>query len=191
MPGEGKPLLVAHNFGAGRVLAFAGDSTWHWWMRGFEAAHKRFWRQIVLWLARKDQAMEGNVWVRLEKRRFAPASASSSPPAPSRPAASRSRTPTTRPRSCCPTAAAAPWPLVHQGEQMAGSFRQTQAAGDYADRGDGHGRRTKLLGTARARFTVFPQDLELDNASADASAMESLAAMTGGAAAGPGAASRA
>ena len=38
----------------------------------------------------------------------------------------------------------------------------------------------KPLGTARARFTVFPQDLELDNASADASAMESLAAMTGG-----------
>ena len=38
----------------------------------------------------------------------------------------------------------------------------------------------KPLGTAGARFTVFPQDLELDNASADASAMESLAAMTGG-----------
>ena len=37
-------------------MAFAGDSTWHWWMHGFEAAHKRFWRQIVLWLARKDQA---------------------------------------------------------------------------------------------------------------------------------------
>ncbi len=70
--GEGRPLLVAHNYGAGRVMAFGGDSTWHWWMRGFEAAHKRFWRQIVLWLARKDQAMEGSVWVGLEKRRFAP-----------------------------------------------------------------------------------------------------------------------
>ncbi len=86
--GEGKPLLVSHNYGAGRVLAFGGDTTWHWWMRGFETAHKRFWRQIVLWLARKDQAMEGNVWVRMEKRRFARPSAWHSRPGPSRPAAS-------------------------------------------------------------------------------------------------------
>ena len=71
-PASNRPLLVAQNYGGGRVMAFAGDSTWHWWMRGFEAAHKRFWRQIVLWLARKDQTQEGNVWVRLEKRRFAP-----------------------------------------------------------------------------------------------------------------------
>ena len=35
-------------------------------------------------------------------------------------------------------------------------------------------------GSARARFVVFQQDLELDNASADADTMESLAAMTGG-----------
>ena len=63
--GSDKPLLVAHNFGDGRVMAFAGDSTWRWWMHGYESAFKRFWRQIVLWLARKDQAQEGNVWVRL------------------------------------------------------------------------------------------------------------------------------
>ena len=36
------------------------------------------------------------------------------------------------------------------------------------------------MGNARARFLVFQQDLELDNASADAPTMESLAAMTGG-----------
>ena len=72
---------------------------------------------------------------------------------------------------------------------MTGSFRQTQTPGRLYDRSDGHARRDKLLGTARARFTVFPQDLELDNASADASAMESLAAMTGGQSGGPGAAS--
>jgi len=58
-----QPLLVAHNFGDGRVMAFAGDSTWRWWMQGYESAHKRFWRQIVLWLAKKDQAQEGNVWI--------------------------------------------------------------------------------------------------------------------------------
>jgi hypothetical protein len=36
------------------------------------------------------------------------------------------------------------------------------------------------LGTARARFLVFQQDLELDNASADADTLKSLSALTGG-----------
>src|SRR5262249_46542320 len=46
---DGAPLLVAAEPGAGRVLAFAGDSTWHWYMEGFDAEHKRFWRQVILW----------------------------------------------------------------------------------------------------------------------------------------------
>ncbi|HEX3869514.1 MAG TPA: glutamine amidotransferase, partial [Pirellulales bacterium] len=68
----GEPLLVAKDYGAGRVLAFAGDSTWHWWMTGHEALHKRFWRQTVLWLARKDASTEGSIAITLESRRFAP-----------------------------------------------------------------------------------------------------------------------
>jgi uncharacterized membrane protein len=50
---DGQPLLVASEPGAGRVLAFAGDSTWRWYMEGFEKEHKRFWRQVILWLAKK------------------------------------------------------------------------------------------------------------------------------------------
>jgi hypothetical protein len=58
-----------------------------------------------------------------------------------------------------------------------GSFLDAQAAGDYAievtatDKG-------APLGTTRGRFLVFEQDLELDNAAADAPSLESLAAMT-------------
>ena len=69
---DGHPLLIAREYGRGRVLAFGGDSTWRWYMAGFEAAHKRFWRQIVLWLARKDQSTENTVWVNLDERRFSP-----------------------------------------------------------------------------------------------------------------------
>ena len=36
------------------------------------------------------------------------------------------------------------------------------------------------MGSTRARFLVFQQDLELDNAAADAATLESLAAMTHG-----------
>ena len=69
---RGRPLLVSQDHGLGRVLAFAGDSTWHWWMRGYETAHKRFWRQVVLWLAHKEQTGEGKVWVKVENRQVAP-----------------------------------------------------------------------------------------------------------------------
>jgi hypothetical protein len=50
-------------------LAFAGDSTWRWPMLGFGDAHRRFWRQCVLWLAKKDEQTEGRVWIRLAGRR--------------------------------------------------------------------------------------------------------------------------
>ena len=69
---DGHPLLIARDYGRGRVLAFGGDSTWRWALGGYEAAHKRFWRQVVLWLARKDQSTDNSVWVNLDERRFSP-----------------------------------------------------------------------------------------------------------------------
>ncbi len=63
------PLLIAGQAGEGRVLAFAGDSTWRWQMAGFGEAHRRFWRQIILWLAKKDEHTEGRVWIKLAGRR--------------------------------------------------------------------------------------------------------------------------
>ena len=68
--GPDRPLLVAQQFGDGRVLCFAGDSTWRWWMRGYEPLYKRFWRQIVLWLTRKDKAQQGGVWIRMPERQL-------------------------------------------------------------------------------------------------------------------------
>ncbi len=67
----GDPLLVAARVG-GRVLAFAGDSTYKWWSHGFEELHKRFWRQVILWLAFKDNLSGDNVRIELPQRRFQP-----------------------------------------------------------------------------------------------------------------------
>jgi hypothetical protein len=195
------PLLVAHQYGDGRAMAFAGDSTWHWWMRGFESAHKRFWRQIILWLAKKDQAAEGNVWVKLDHRRVAPSErveftvgAQDSTSEPLKDADFKAEI-------VLPDGSRRSLPLVRQEDHMAGSFRDTQTAGDYAievtaaKKGSGVFSPTEkpnrsapeektpdpfLFGSARARFLVFQQDLELDNAAADSATMESLAAMTGG-----------
>jgi uncharacterized membrane protein len=71
-PNIATPLLVTQNYGAGRVLAFATDSTWRWRTRGFAAEHQRFWRQIILWLAKSDKLSGSECQIELEKTRFMP-----------------------------------------------------------------------------------------------------------------------
>jgi len=50
-----KPVLAVQNAGQGRTAAMAVDATWRWAMQSDEGAelHRRFWRQLVLWLAGK------------------------------------------------------------------------------------------------------------------------------------------
>ncbi len=174
-----QPLLVAQPFGEGRVMAFAGDSTWHWWMRGFETAHKRFWRQIVLWLAKKDEATEGNVWVKLNQRRFTPGQRVEITVGAQGPSGESVPNAAFRAEVEGPSGQKSPLGLIRSGETVAGTFRDTQPSGDYVVRvtatQDG-----RELGASKARFLVVEQDLELDNPMADATLMENLAAMTGG-----------
>lgn len=68
----GDPLLVYKLYGKGRVLAFGGDTT-HRWVRTPEtqALHGRFWRQMVFWLGKQDEA-SGAVWVLPDSRTLPP-----------------------------------------------------------------------------------------------------------------------
>jgi uncharacterized membrane protein len=65
-----RPVFVTANYGRGRTLAFVGDTTYRW-VRSEETArmHGRFWRQVVIWLARQEEA-EGSVWVKPDTRRL-------------------------------------------------------------------------------------------------------------------------
>ena len=174
-----RPLLICHTYQAGRVMAFAGDSTWRWPLQGHDEAHKRFWRQVVLWLARKDEAMEGNVWVRLDQRQFglgqrveftAGAQSATGTPVEDAQFDARVELPDGTERFV---------PLAHSGGKMTGSFRDTLAPGDYAVRVTAT-ENGQVLGSAQSRFLVFEQNLELDNPAADATVLDNLAAMTGG-----------
>ncbi|HZN33488.1 MAG TPA: glutamine amidotransferase, partial [Pirellulaceae bacterium] len=71
---QGQPLLVSGEFGAGRTLAFAGESTYLWRMHDFQKEHNRFWRQVILWLVKRDDLNRDEVWIRLDQRRFNPGS---------------------------------------------------------------------------------------------------------------------
>lgn len=63
-------VLVGQQFGTGRVLAFAGDTTYLWRTTPEGVArHNRFWKQVVLWLARQEER-KGSVVVKPETRRL-------------------------------------------------------------------------------------------------------------------------
>lgn len=180
---DGRPLLVAGEYGAGRVLAFAGDTTWRWWMRGHEAEHKRFWRQVVLWLARKDESTEGKVWIKLDQRRYGPgarveftAGAQDAQGEPLDDA--RFEAEVMLPDGKRSSVRLRRDPAAPAGE-MSGTFLETQAVGDYTLVVTAT-HNAETVGTARARFLVFEQDLELNNPAADVGALESLAEMTSG-----------
>ena len=70
---DGVPILVGQEFDTYRTLAFAGDTTWGWLVPELTPedleSHPRFWKQVVLWLAKQDKA-EGSVWIRQGTRRL-------------------------------------------------------------------------------------------------------------------------
>lgn len=69
---DGLPLLIGQGTGPGRVLAFAGDTTWQWAMQGFEEEHARFWRQVIFWLTRKETDDSQAVWIQASPRDLSP-----------------------------------------------------------------------------------------------------------------------
>lgn len=69
LPG-GEPMIVAQSYGKGRSLAIAFDTTWRWVLspstENTSAMQKRFWRQVVLYLA----APKGNVWIHTDRTTY-------------------------------------------------------------------------------------------------------------------------
>jgi len=65
---EDPALLVRQEYGKGRVLAIAFDTTWRWVLSPKDTAEmqRRFWRQVALYLC----APRGNVWVEAERPEY-------------------------------------------------------------------------------------------------------------------------
>jgi hypothetical protein len=171
------PLLVAGQAGMGRVLAFAGDSTWRWQMGGFGEAHRRFWRQCVLWLAKKDERTGGQVWIKLASRRAVRGNRVEfqvgADSAQGEPIANAQFNVSV----LGPDGVAEAVRATKTGEGWSATFRNTSKPGDYrivVKASDG----STDLGSAEARFLVPNQDLELDRPAAEPTLMAQLAEMT-------------
>ncbi len=178
--GDAQPLLVIGEAG-GRVAAFGGDTTWRWWMEGFAPQHKRFWRQMILWLAHKDQLTDGNVWIKLANRRFERGSRVEFTAGARSPQGEDLLDAKLAADITLPDGSTTKLHLIRQGDVVSGTFDGTNTDGDYAINITADTATGEPIGDARARFLVFKQDLELDNAAADPMLLASLSAMTGSA----------
>jgi hypothetical protein len=172
----GDPLLVSGEFGRGRVLAFGAESTYRWPMHGFEQEHKRFWRQAILWLVRRDDLDRDDVWVKLDQRRFNPGSRVQITAGARSSTGDAITTANFDTQLILPNGQKQPLRLSLDGEQFVGSV-EVKIPGDYAveTTATGDGRK---LGSARAEFLVFDRDVELSNPAADPDQMAALANWT-------------
>jgi uncharacterized membrane protein len=185
----GDPVLVSEDYGEGRTLAFAGDTTHLWQRLGLPRsregvdAHAHFWKQVVFWLAKRDKS-EGNVWVKPDARRLSSGSKLSFS------AGLRGKGGITAPeahfeaRVVGPGGVEYPVPTAPEQGSERGTFWKTDTPGEYrlivkAQGKDVDGQAIPPQET-EARFLVFQDDTELLRRAADHEFLSKLAAATGG-----------
>jgi uncharacterized membrane protein len=172
--GSRTPLLVLSAFGEGRTAALAIDSTWHWQMEGFGELHRRFWRQFVLWLAKKDETAGEQVWVRLDQRRYQQGSKVDFTLGADNPQGDPLKSAEFEVQVDKPDGTTETVRVARRGDAAAGSFTGTSQPGDYKiavsarDKGES-------VGAATARFSVSDQDVELDQPAAEPLLLAQLA----------------
>jgi len=176
---DGRPLLVAREYGLGRVAAFAADSTWRWAMQGAGEQYRRFWRQFILWLARQDGNESDSLWVRLGQRRIAPGMTIGCDAGVTQPDGTIAADVEVDAIAISPAGQPRPVRLPRRGQAFSGTLSGFTEPGDW-----------KLVVKATrpgreplersARFTVVRQDLELANPRANPLLMRQIAEATPG-----------
>ena len=175
-----EPLLVQSQYGLGRVLAFAGDSTYRWYRYGQQDQHKRFWRQLILWLAKKDEQQNNDVHIQLAQRRYS----IESPVSFYVRATDSLGEPIEDVRIDVELRSAAGGPplesriaLTPEDGRWNGSTKPISAAGEYVLQATAR-TGNQVVGSTDAKFLVLNQDLELADPTANPSRMEMLASLT-------------
>jgi uncharacterized membrane protein len=178
---DGNAMLLSADTGTGRLIAFAGDSTYFWFQFGHREVHQRFWQQMVYWLAHKEDDSDQPIWVQIEPRTYNAAAEVSlrygardeqGQPIPDAQFQVQVLAPGQRQVQLKPR---------RDIDAFSSRFAETAEAGDYwvevnASR---NGQSAGL--PARARFLVDARDLELDDPAADPGLLEQIARLSGGA----------
>ena len=174
---DGEPLLISGEYGKGRVLAFGCDSTWQWWRQGKANEHKRFWRQMILWLAQREESRQQDVWIKMPQRRFNPGARIVFESGVRGRDGETIRNAKLEAKLISADNSSEPIRLTSATEGMTGTLRRTQVPGDYAIVVEASSPDAPL-GEARVEFQILDFDIELSNPAADPDQFARLAAMT-------------
>ena len=177
---DGEPLLFATESGKARVLAFAGDTTHLWAVNEKVTEFQRFWRQTILWLARKELDSEQPVWVTVDPRNFAP-EASVPLRFGARDAGGNPITDVDFNVSVVgPNGEPSEIQARQAGDEFFSQFAGAKKGGVYRVIVSAK-RNGKPFGSeATTRFLIDSRDVELDNPASDPALLEQIALRTGG-----------
>jgi hypothetical protein len=173
-------LLAAQNVGAGRSVAFAGDTTWRWRQDSIKIGyHARFWRQLVLWLARKEETGSASLKVTLAARRV--------PLGQGLPLTVQALSKEGNPLPdaaiqvdvVSPSGTRSAVTLYPQDQQQLGTVRDLTELGDYTVEVSGKAG-SEDLGKTSVKFLTYSEDAESQQTAADFGLLRSLAQGTGG-----------
>jgi uncharacterized membrane protein len=182
-----EPVLVGRQVGKGRVLAFAGDTTWKAWRRTPEAikVYDQFWRQVMLWLAHQEKS-GGSVSVEPDTRRLA-AGNNNRLGFTVRIRGKTGRDDVKDARFTAkvvgPGKDETEVPVVFERDEFRGSYWKTNAAGEYLIKITGMGTDTDgkpVEGSAEAKVLAYAEDLESLRPAADHDFLAKLASAGGG-----------
>ena len=176
------PLLVSQEFGTGRTLAFGGDTTWQWHLYSEEGKqlHRRFWRQLVLWLARREDVGGARAWLELATRRLRVRESLEITAGAEDEKGGFITDGEYEVTVTDPAGREHQVRMYFQGDRMRGVFWDTEEPGDYTvtltvRRGD-----ELVAGPIERKFLAYQQDLELVNPAADPDLLAEIAELSGG-----------
>jgi uncharacterized membrane protein len=175
---DGTPILVWGQYGLGRVLAFAGDSTFRWYRHGHREEHKRFWRQAVLWLAKKEESQGHELWIRLAQHRILAGAKVPIEVGLQNAQGKAVREADIEVNLVAPDGSKRRISTNPAGEFYRGVSEPVTAAGDYTVEARAL-KDAAELDTASARFMVLKTDLELTDPASNPQLMQLLASLTG------------
>ncbi len=200
---QGDPLMAAIDTGKSRTIAFGGE-TWPWarFSDDSRRLHLNFWRNVILWLAHKEDEGENQIRLELDRRRVAlgqkleiQASAQDGKGDPlegvtysatlsaedvaSKPPQPKPDNPGAKPKTKADDKTSTDLKLFRQAEGARASYFATRDPGTYKVEvkatKDG-----QTIGTASARFLVYDDNREMRNPTADLSLLRALAKDSGG-----------
>jgi uncharacterized membrane protein len=177
---DGNPLLVVQRSGLGRVACLMADTTFRWYFteQNTQDCYRRFWRQLVMWTAGREEKPKARLQLELNEQRLLLGEELKITARLTAPEGQPIRDAQLTLRVTDPQDQAREIPAVFSRQEGAYVARCVPAvSGDYTVTAEAR-RGEELLGWEKTYFHAGTVDLELEDPIADLSLLRRISAVT-------------